>query len=65
MASGHRVVSVVLWLIGLLVMGTTALIFYLVLDGLAAALVAAAFGLALLLGLMIYPRRIRGSRAQH
>lgn len=64
-ASGHRVVSVVLWLIGLLVMGTTALIFYLVLDGLAASLVAAAFGLALLLGLVIYPRRIRGSRARH
>ncbi|MEV8182832.1 DUF6328 family protein [Specibacter sp. NPDC078692] len=64
-ASGRRVVSVVLWLIGLLVMGTTALIFYLVLDGLAAALVAAAFGLALLLGLLIYPRRIRGSRARH
>lgn len=62
--SGHRVVSVVLWLIGLLVMGTTALIFYVVLDGLAAALVAVSFGLALLLGLLIYPRRTRGSRTR-
>ncbi|MHA7175992.1 DUF6328 family protein [Arthrobacter sp. Sr24] len=63
-SSGHRVVRVVLWLIGLLVVGTTALIFYVVLDGQAAALVAVAFGLALLLGLLIYPRMTRRRSAR-
>lgn len=63
-ASGHRVIRVVLWLIGMLVVGTTALIFYVVLDGLAAALVAVAFGLALVIALHFYPRstRLRSSR---
>lgn len=60
-ASGHRIVSVVLWLIGLLVMGTTALIFYVVLDGLAAAIIAVSFALALVLALWVYPHLIKHS----
>lgn len=57
--TGHRVVSVVLWLIGLLVVGTTALIFYAVLGGTAAAVAAAAFGIALVGAMVLYPRWTR------
>lgn len=63
-ASGLREVKVVLWLIGLLVMGSTALIFYVVLDWRAAALIALAFGLALMLAMLIHPRSINRRRAR-
>jgi fumarate reductase subunit C len=57
--SGHRVVSIVLWLIALLVTGTTALIFYVVLGPLGAAITAAFFAVGLVVALVMYPRRTR------
>lgn len=56
--SGHKVVSLVLWLIATLVAGTTALIFYMVLGGLAAAITAGLFAVGLLLVLLLYPRLV-------
>lgn len=57
-ASGHRVVVIVLWLIGLLVDGTTALIFYMVLGQQEAVIVAAVLGMGLVSALVLYPRFI-------
>lgn len=63
--SGHRVVSVVLWLIGLLVAGTTALIFYVVVGAQEAAIVAVFFASGLVLALLVYPRFIRLGKRPH
>ena len=57
--SGHQIVKIVLGMIGLLVMGTTALIFYVVVGGLESALAASVLGLGLVASLMVYPRLIR------
>ncbi|WP_425860968.1 DUF6328 family protein [Arthrobacter sp. TWP1-1] len=57
--SGHRVVSLVLWLVAMLVAGTTSLIFYLVLGGMAAAITAGLFAVGTLLALLLYPRSVR------
>lgn len=57
-ASGHRVVILVLWLIGLLVDGTTALIFYMVLGLREAVIAAAVLGIGLVFALALYPRLV-------
>lgn len=57
--SGHKVVRIVLWLVGALVSGTTALIFYVVLGGTAAIIVAAVLGAGVVTAVIIYPRIIR------
>lgn len=63
--SGHRVVATVLWLIGLLVAGTTARIFYVVLGAQEAVIAAVACGVGLVVSLLIYPGRTRRGRAPH
>lgn len=63
--SGHRVVATVLWLIGLLIAGSTALIFYVVLGAQEAVIAAAACGAGLVVALLIYPGRTRRGRALH
>ena len=60
--AGHHVVGIVLALVGLLVVGTTTLIFYVVLGALEAATVASLLGLALIAALMIYPRLARNKK---
>ena len=57
-ASGHRVVIIVLWLIALLVDGTTGLIFYMVLGHRQALVAALLVGVALACALLLYPRLV-------
>ncbi|POH57837.1 DUF6328 family protein [Arthrobacter glacialis] len=58
-SSGHRVVRIALWLIGLLVVGTIALVFDMVLGRFQAGVVSVLFGCTLLAMLGIYPLWIR------
>lgn len=58
-ASGHTIVRIVLWLIGLLVVGTTALVFEVVLGRAAAIIVAVAMAIVLLTVLAAYPMVVR------
>lgn len=60
--SGHHVVRTALWLIGLLVVGTTALVFDVVLGRAAAVTVAALFAAFLLAVLVAYPRLVRSRK---
>lgn len=57
--SGHLIVRIVLALVGLLVVGTAALIFYVVLGGAEAAVTAGVLGLMLFASLLIYPQHMR------
>lgn len=58
-SSGHRVVRIALWLIGLLVVGTIALVFDMVLGRFQAAVVSALLSCILLGMLVIYPLWVR------
>lgn len=58
-SSGHRVVRIALWLIALLVVGTIALVFDMVLGRFQAAVVSALLSCILLGMLVIYPLWIR------
>ncbi|MFC8302713.1 DUF6328 family protein [Specibacter sp. NPDC057265] len=58
-ATGHRVVAIVLVLIALLLTGTTALIFYMVLGSVQAAVAGAVGACVFLLALYLAPRIIR------
>lgn len=54
--AGHRVLKIVLVLVGLLITGTTTLIFYVVWGGAVSAIVAGIFAAGLVAGLFVYPR---------
>ncbi|POH72417.1 DUF6328 family protein [Arthrobacter glacialis] len=58
-ASGHNILRIVLWLIGLLVVGTTALVFDMVLGRIEAIIVATALAVFLLAVLAAYPVLVR------
>ncbi|WP_287930123.1 DUF6328 family protein [Arthrobacter sp.] len=58
-AAGHHIVRIVLWLVGVLVAGTTGLIFYVVLGPWQAAFVAGLLLLGLLGALVAYPAIVR------
>lgn len=58
-ASGHTIVRIVLWLIALLVVGTTALVFDVVLGRTEAIIVAVSMAVVLLTVLAAYPMVIR------
>lgn len=60
--AGHHVMRIVLTLVGLLVLGTTTLIFYVVLGAMEAAVAACLLGLALIAALLIYPRLARNKK---
>ncbi|MDJ0315430.1 DUF6328 family protein [Arthrobacter sp. H35-D1] len=62
--AGHHVVGIVLALVGLLVLGTTTLIFYVVLGPMEAAVVASLLGFALIAALLVYPRLARNKKAE-
>lgn len=57
--AGHRIIKVVLMLVGLLITGTTTLIFYVVVGSFSAAVVALTFAVGLICGLYLYPRIAR------
>lgn len=55
-AAGHCILKAVLVLVGVLIAGSTTLIFYIVVGGLSSAVVALVFALGLVGGLYLYPR---------
>lgn len=57
--SGHTTIRIVLWLIGLLVVGTTALVFDVVLGRAEAIVIALLLAIVLLVVLVAYPILIR------
>lgn len=57
--AGHRIIKAVLVLVGLLVTGTTTLIFYVVVGHFSAVVVAVVFAVGLICGLYLYPRIAR------
>lgn len=58
-AAGHHTVRIVLWLVGMLVAGTTGLIFYVVLGPWQAALASGLLLVGLLASLVAYPTLVR------
>lgn len=56
--SAHRVVRTVLWLIGVLITGVSALIFSMVLGGAAGIIVASVFAGVLFIILFVFPDRV-------
>ncbi|MDJ0314901.1 DUF6328 family protein [Arthrobacter sp. H35-D1] len=58
-STGHLVLKTVLVLVGLLITGTTTLIYYVVVGGTAGAIVAGVFSAVLVGGLFIYPRIVK------
>ncbi|MGA7207054.1 MAG: DUF6328 family protein [Specibacter sp.] len=61
-ASGHHILRIVLWLIGLLVVGTTTLVFDVVLGLAEAIIVATIMSLFLLAILALYPILVRSRK---
>lgn len=61
-ASGHNILRIVMWLIGLLVVGTTALVFDVVLGRNEAIIVATAMAVFLLALLAAYPVLVRSKK---
>lgn len=57
--SGHQIVRIVVWLVGVLLTGTTAFIFGFVAGPVESAVVAVVFALGVFGALLLYPRRIR------
>lgn len=55
-AAGHRILKAVLVLVGVLIAGSTTLIFYIVVGGPSSLVVALVFALGLFGGLYLYPR---------
>lgn len=62
--TGHLVLNAVLVLVGLLITGTTTLIYYVVMRGPAGVIVACAFSAVLMGGLFVYPRIMKYNYGQ-